>query len=50
MKKLTNPQVLILELLLLTFSVLDWLVELGCVKKWKFPHVLTNITVKSSAG
>jgi len=50
MKKLTNLQVLILELLLLTFSVLDWLVELCYVKKWRFPHVLSNITVKSSAG
>jgi hypothetical protein len=50
MKKLTNPQVLILELLLLTFIVLDWLVELGCVKKWRFPCVLANITIKSSAG
>jgi hypothetical protein len=49
MKKLTNPQVPILELLLLMFSVLDWLVELSCVKKLRFPHVSANITVKSSA-
>jgi len=49
MKKLTNPQVLIIELLLLTLSVLDWLVELGYVKKWRFPCVLANITVKSFA-
>jgi len=50
MKKLTNPQVVIFELLLLTFNVLDWLVELDYVKKWIFPCVSANITVKSSVG
>jgi hypothetical protein len=48
MKKLTNPQFPILELLLLVFSVLDWLVELSCVEKWRFPYISANITVKSS--
>lgn len=50
MKKLTSPQFLILQLLLLMFIVLDWHVELGYVKKWRFPHVLANITIKASMG